>query len=257
MRVKPIKVFALLAVICVGSLLLSAMGDFPAFGDPNSPANAGQLATHYITQVRVETKVPNIVTAVLADYRGFDTMFETVVILVAGLAILAILRRPACESSRRFAEIAAMKSHVDLIQVTTCRLLIPVIQLFALYVIAHGHHSPGGGFQGGVILGASFILMALVNGLRATLLRFSEKKALFLSAVGVIIFAGTGLICMLLGGNFLDYEVLHQILPYTDPVMARSHAMLIVEIGVAFTVMSIMFLIYAVLSSGGEMEGGL
>ncbi len=250
------KLFALITVIITGALLLYASKDFPAWGDPLSPANNSELSRHYITETRVETEVPNIVTAVLADYRGYDTMFETVVIFVAGLGILAVLRQspsagePLPVPRDRFQE-------RDMITIMTCRLTVPLIQLFALYVLAHGHYSPGGGFQGGVMFGASFILIALTGGLSEALKRLSEQRAIFLAALGVLIYAGTGLLCMFLGKNFLDYHILSQWLPDTTAVKARYHAMLIVEIGVAFTVTAIMFTIYATLSSKGRMRGGL
>lgn len=245
-------------IICaaVAALLLSAVDDFPAWGDPQSPANASNISQHFITQTEVETRVPNLVTAVLADYRGYDTLFETVVIFTAGIAIMAVLGlvplngKPAEEPEFRDGD-------RDLIVIHTCRILIPIIQLFALYVVAHGHHSPGGGFQGGVIFGASLILMAIARDLPTALKRLSARRAIILAVVGVLIYAGIGLACLLNGGNFLDYEVLHVLVPGLDPVMARYHSMLGVEIGVAFTVATIMFAIYAVLSSQGRMKGGL
>ncbi|MGY8688497.1 MAG: hydrogen gas-evolving membrane-bound hydrogenase subunit E [Verrucomicrobiales bacterium] len=251
------KLVALITVIITGGLLLYATSDFPAWGNPLSPANASDLSQHYITETRVETEVPNLVTAVLADYRGFDTMFETVVIFVAGLAILSILKRPEDDDSHLLIPVTERHEERDMITIITCQMIVPVIQLFALYVIAHGHYSPGGGFQGGVMLGASYILIALTAGLPEALERLSEQRALFLAALGVAIYAGTGLLCMFLGENFLDYHILSKVLPVASGIQARYHSMLIVEIGVAFTVMSIMFLIYAVLSSKGRMRGGL
>lgn len=254
------KNLALAAVLITGLLLEMATWDFPAWGDPVSPANSSPLSHHYIQNVRVETKVPNMVTAVLADYRGYDTMFEAVVIFVAGIAILAVLRNKneeAVEASiPPLTQPGRPPEGDDLITVMTARLAIPVIQLFALYVVAHGHHSPGGGFQGGVMLGASFILIALTYGLPEALRRFPESRAVLFAGVGILIYAGTGLACQLLGGNFLDYHVLSKVLP-RDEAMARSDAMLVVEIGVAFTVSAIMFLIYANLSSRGRLQGGL
>lgn len=76
----------------VGALLLYGTKDFPAWGDPNSPAST-YLSTHYIENGVQETHVPNLVTAVLGDYRGYDTMFETVVIYCAGMAVVSVLRR--------------------------------------------------------------------------------------------------------------------------------------------------------------------
>ncbi len=249
------KLIALITVLFTGGLLLFATGDLPAWGNPNAPASASELSQYYITQIRETTKVPNMVTAVLADYRGYDTMFETVVIFVAGIGILAVLRGVA--QAPLMPSVSERYEERDMITIMTCRLVVPVLQLFALYVVAHGHHSPGGGFQGGVMLGASFILIGLTSGLPEALKRMSEKRAVFLAGLGVLIYAGTGLICQFMGKNFLDYHILHKILPATDVVMARSHAMLIVEIGVAFTVMAIMFIIYAVLSSRGRMQQGL
>ncbi len=89
---EGLKIFGLLAVTVIGIMLLYAVGDFPDWADPASPASL-HLSPHYITETIEETSVPNIVTSVLADYRGFDTMFETTVILAAGLAVLIILRR--------------------------------------------------------------------------------------------------------------------------------------------------------------------
>ena len=249
------KIFGLIAVTIVGALLLLATGDFPAFGDSESPANEGALSSHFIENGVKETKVPNMVTAVLADYRGFDTMFETVVIFVAGIGIIAVLlsgrQKPVAPVVRPHAD-----NDDDLIIRMTCKLVLPVIQIFALYVVAHGHHSPGGGFQGGVMLGASYILLALSCGLPTAMKHLGERKTIVLAAIGVLVFAGWGLACVLLGGNFLDYSALDGIIPQ-DEQMARSHSMLGVEIGVAFTVTAIMFAIYANLSTRGRLKDGL
>ncbi len=86
------KALALVATLVTGAILLYGTMDFPAFGDPNAPA-AVHLSNNYIEQAVAETHVPNLVTAVLGDYRGYDTMFETVVIYCAGLAVVSVLRR--------------------------------------------------------------------------------------------------------------------------------------------------------------------
>jgi multicomponent Na+:H+ antiporter subunit B len=229
-----------------------------------------------------DTSVPNIVTAVLADYRGYDTMFETIVIFCAGIACIFLLRTrkqkatetrlyrhiptgiilrikkggKLPEESTEFERVDLQWVPYDLIIKTACRLVIPFFQLFALYVIAHGHHSPGGGFQGGVILGATLILYAISHDLRATIKRMREKTVLILSAVGVFIYASTGALCLLLGVNYLDYSGLASILG-VDPVTARSHGILIVEIGVGIAVMAVMVSLYYNLSSVGKQDEGL
>ena len=249
------KLLALISVVITGWLLLSAVGDFPDWGDPNSPANSYRLSQHFVTETFHETAVPNMVTAVLADYRGYDTMFETVVIFTAGIAIISILRRFTSDDADSGSE-QAYEKRPDLIVDTTCRLMIPIIQLFALYVIAHGHHSPGGGFQGGVIFGASFILIALSRDLQAAHKWVPEQRVLNLAGIGILIYAGFGLASMFLGQNFLDYTILHKIMP-ASPIEARYHSMLGVEIGVAFTVTAIMYSIYSNLASKGTLKEGL
>lgn len=144
----------------------------------------------------------------------------------------------------------------NLIIRTAVRLMIPFIQLYGLYVIVHGHYSPGGGFQGGVVLGASFILLALAYDLRTSLCFMSERANAILGNVGVLIYTGTALLCALLGGLFLDYSALDRILPL-GPVEWRSLGIFVVEVGVGIAVMSIMASLFWDLGSGGEMDEGL
>ena len=86
------KSLALLATLITGALLLYSTADFAAWGDPQSPPNRN-VSVRYVEQAVKETHVPNIVTAVLGDYRGYDTMFELVVIYCAGMAVMGVLRR--------------------------------------------------------------------------------------------------------------------------------------------------------------------
>ncbi|MEK7828346.1 MAG: Na(+)/H(+) antiporter subunit B [Deltaproteobacteria bacterium] len=136
---------------------------------------------------------------------------------------------------------------------TVCRLLIPPIQLFALYVIAHGHYSPGGGFQGGCILGASFILMVIAYDIKEAKRMMSEKVNTILSSLGVIIYSGIGIVCLVLSANYLDYGILNKIMPVTI-AEARALGIFGVEVGVGITVMAVMVSIFLNLASGGEHE---
>jgi multicomponent Na+:H+ antiporter subunit B len=141
----------------------------------------------------------------------------------------------------------------DIIVKTVCRILIPLVQLFGLYVIAHGHGSPGGGFQGGCILAASFILLLVAFDLAEAKKRFSEKLNNFFNSFGVFIYAWTGWMCLLLGGNYLDYGRLSKILP-VDSVHARYYGVFAVEVGVGITVMAIMVSLFIDLITGGKHE---
>jgi multicomponent Na+:H+ antiporter subunit B len=276
-----LRLLGFITVVLLGGLLFHLSLDFPDLGDASSPA-ATHVSPYYIEHTMEDTSVPNIVTAVLADYRGYDTLFETAVIFSAGLACFFLMRisertAPKArfyrhlptgltlriekggkipEDTREFERIDSVWVPYDVIITMTCRLVVPFIQLFALYVIAHGHHSPGGGFQGGVIFGAAIILYAISNNLRRTLRRMSERMSALFGSVGVIIYGGTGMLCLLLGAGFLDYRGMASLLG-VDPVSARSYSILIVETGVGLAVTAVMVWIYYNLSSAGKQDEGL
>jgi multicomponent Na+:H+ antiporter subunit B len=79
-------------VVVTGLALIYGTIDMPNFGDPNAPANL-HVAPRYIQKTVEETGVPNMVTAVLASYRGYDTLGETTVIFTAGICVIFLLRR--------------------------------------------------------------------------------------------------------------------------------------------------------------------
>lgn len=81
---------ALATVTLVGAALAYATIDMPAFGDPEAPANA-YVGQAYVERTPQDIEVPNVVTAVLASYRGFDTLGETMVVFTAGLAVILLL----------------------------------------------------------------------------------------------------------------------------------------------------------------------
>ncbi|HIE07834.1 MAG TPA: Na(+)/H(+) antiporter subunit B, partial [Desulfarculaceae bacterium] len=139
----------------------------------------------------------------------------------------------------------------NLIVKTDIRLFTPFIQIYGLYVIAHGHYSPGGGFQGGVILAASVILLTLAFGLRKTMTKITEKLTVMLCSTGVLIYGGIGLLCLLLGGNFLDYQKLDIFLKVGAPE-ARSLGILGIEIGIGIAVMACMISIFYDIATGGD-----
>lgn len=144
----------------------------------------------------------------------------------------------------------------NLIIRVSARILVPFIQLFGLYVIVHGHYSPGGGFQGGVLLGASFILLALAFDLKTSLHFFPARKNVFFGNLGALIYTGTALLCALVGGLFLDYSAL-EVFFAMGPEEWRSFGIFIVEVGVGLAVMSIMLSLYWDISSNGDLDEGL
>ncbi|MDY0110087.1 MAG: Na(+)/H(+) antiporter subunit B [Candidatus Krumholzibacteria bacterium] len=126
--------------------------------------------------------------------------------------------------------------------------LAPLIQIIGLYVFFHGHYSPGGGFQGGVLLAASIILLRMGLGFANTQTVMPSGWTVPLGAVGGLIYIGTGFFAVLCGGNFLDYGVFP--MPWLDPPHLHSYGILFIEVGVTLTVMSTLVAIFDHLLDG-------
>jgi multicomponent Na+:H+ antiporter subunit B len=129
------------------------------------------------------------------------------------------------------------------------KLLIPLIMLFALYVQFHGDYGPGGGFQAGVIFGAAVILYALMFGLEAAKRIFPPRVLEIFVAFGILLYGGVGIDAILLGGNFLDYDVLAH-----DPVHGQHLGILLVELGVGITVASVMASLFFLFAGRGRSD---
>lgn len=130
------------------------------------------------------------------------------------------------------------------------RLLAPLIMLFAAYVVAHGHYSPGGGFQGGVILAAALILVRLVRG-GGTEWGLTRERALFLASAGVLFYASIGFLSLFGAGQYLDYDALPLDLP---PVRLHAVGSFGIELGVAMGVVGVMVLIFDTLVAWGQRD---
>lgn len=131
-----------------------------------------------------------------------------------------------------------MRDHPVLRVVT--RLMVPYILLYALYVQFHGDYGPGGGFQAGVIFSVAVILYSLVFDLDAARRAVPPRAVYVLIPLGLLIYIGTGIAALLLGGEFLNYGALDG----HDPVHGQHLGILLVELGVGITVSAVMLSIY-------------
>jgi len=231
---RQISIMPLALTLLVGAVLIWGSFALPPFGTANAPIHE-HVAPRYIETI-AETGVPNMVTAVLADYRSFDTLGETTVVMVAGIGVMLLLR-----GARRRVDRAPTTSamSLDLVLAVGIRLIVPFIFLFALYVQFHGDYGPGGGFQAGVIAAAAVILVAITFGLRAARLVAPRPVIERLIPLGVLIFAGTGIVSLFFGENFLNYRVLAG-----DALAARHLGIFLVEAGVLITVFGAMIALF-------------
>ena len=135
----------------------------------------------------------------------------------------------------------------NLILRVVSKFIIPLIFLFALYVQFHGDFGPGGGFQAGVIFSAAIILYALVFGVDKAKRVITPYVLRLLASLGVLIYAGTGVATIVLGGNFLEYGVLA-----SSQVAGQHLGILVIELGVGITVMSVMLIIFFAFAERGQ-----
>ena len=238
--------------------LVLGMAELPEFGDPASPAST-HVSPRFIEDAAAETGAANMVTAVLADYRGYDTLGEAAVIFAAGLGCLVILAAAGAGPTCR----PAGMSHPfgSVILDAAARILVPVVLVFAVYVLIHGHISPGGGFQGGVLFGSGLIMMRLVWGPahgggapRPEVPAFgpSLRGSLVLACIGILAYVGIGLAAMAFGGEFLNYGTL----PLgSDPAHVRELATLAIEAAVFLTVAGTVGVLFDTISIGMRENG--
>ena len=119
------------------------------------------------------------------------------------------------------------------------KLMIAFMLVFALYVQFHGDFGPGGGFQAGVIAAAAIIFYAIIYGLPAARAVVPDWLVEVMVAAGVLLYAGVGVVGLLLGGNYLDYFVLDR-----DPVAGQHRGIFWVELGVLITVAGVMLKVF-------------
>lgn len=227
-----------LVVLATGGTLVWAAQDLPDFGDPDTPVQTHPITEVYLRDSQVDVDVPNTVTAVLASYRGLDTLGELVVILTAGVAVLALLGPLTREETARPREVLDLADYRVLRVVSS--VLIPFIFLFGLYVLFHGDYGAGGGFQAGVIFAAGFVLYSLIFGVDKAQGVLPRSALWALIPFGVLLYAGVGVVSMLHGDAFLDYDSLNP----GHPSHGQHLGILLVETAIGITVAAVMTAIF-------------
>ncbi|MDY0191516.1 MAG: Na(+)/H(+) antiporter subunit B [Desulfuromonas sp.] len=248
---------ALMVVAVTGAVLVYGTMDLPAFGDPDSAIHR-HMAVRFIVDSPQEVGPPNVVTSVLASYRGYDTLGETTVIFTAGIALVALLgfnRRKEFKVRLSGAQITSVPEvplssapkvpNADyLVLRIVGKMFIPLIMLFALYVQFHGDYGPGGGFQAGVIFASAIMLYAMIFNVETAMRVVTPTALRLLAVLGLLLYGGVGVLCMLLGGNFLDYNVLAH-----APLHGQHLGIFLIELGVGITVFAIMVTMFYALGN--------
>lgn len=237
-------------LICLSFILvLTYMGlELPNYGDENTPLQTG-VTKYYLENTGQDIGVPSFVAAILASYRGYDTLGETSVILIAGISVLLVLSK-RMDPSLHENDIeenkngAILKLYPIIKHITT--FLVPYIILYSLYIQLNGESSPGGGFQAGVIFASSLIAYDLVYGNQKLNRYFSINILISIAVLGTMLYGMTGAISLFFNDNFLDY---YSLTNFTNNKLLAQHiGIFAVEIGIGLTVSSVMYLIYSLFS---------
>ncbi len=239
------KPLSFVVVTVAALVVIYATFDKPRLGDPEAPAQV-HVAPWYLENTPVYIDIPNVVTAVLGSYRGYDTLGEVFVVFTAGIGVLFLLGGGSVRGSLSNAGPNEGLRH-HLIPRVVGRVLIPFILLFGLYVQFHGEYGPGGGFQAGAIIAAGLILYALLEGEQRALAVVPQGALLVLMAVGPLIYVAVGVAGMLLGGNFLDYSPLS-----SNPVKGQQLGIILIEAGVGITVTGVLLAIFHAFAARGR-----
>ncbi len=184
------KLFVLITLALLVAMLLPLALDVKPFD--KLPA----VSQKYVREGPVELGGQNLVTSVIVTYRGLDTLGEIAVLFIATAGIGFFLRRKSSSKNER--------SKASALVTTGAAFLVPIILLFGVYIFLHGHLTPGGGFQGGVVIASGILLFILANHdskINTHLLHWVES----LSGVFYVIIGIFGLV---LAGGFLDNRIL-------------------------------------------------
>jgi multicomponent Na+:H+ antiporter subunit B len=229
---------SLVVVTSATLVVLYATFDKPLFGDPGAPVHQ-HVAPWYLEKTPEYIDIPNVVTAVLGSFRGYDTLGEVFVVFTAGIGVMFLLSAHSGGANRRKQEASGIGLREHLIPRVVGRLLVPFILLFGLYVQFHGDYGPGGGFQAGALIAAAFILYALVEGEERTLAALPQSWLNALMVSGALLYGGVGLAGIVLGSSFLDYSVLS-----ADPIAGQHLGIILIEAGVGMTVTGVLLSIF-------------
>jgi multicomponent Na+:H+ antiporter subunit B len=200
------RVIALLFIGALGALLIYVVASMPPMGDPQTPT-ATHVIPRYLEKAEEEAHTENVITGIILNYRGYDTMGEVTVIFCALAAVLAVLGRERRGRIHGFVDRSSVPSST--IVRTMVRFIVPFIILFSVYTILHGEISPGGGFQGGAIIGGSMIIFTTIFGLYESSRRVPQKVRAPLEGSAVMTFFLVGTLGLVGGGNFLTYAWPH------------------------------------------------
>ena len=232
---------ALLCVVIIYFMLMTVSG-LPKFGQADNPTN-NEVVERYVEKGMEETGAVNVVAGVILDYRAFDTLGESHVLFTAVIAVFTLLLADK-EEKETIEEGQIMKQ--DNILRNTAIFIVPLTVLFGIYVILNGHLGPGGGFSGGAIIGAAFIIYAMAFGFSGIEKFLTLKTFRIIVLCALIFYSGAKCYSFFCGANEL-----HSIFePGTPGMILSSGLILPLNIAVGIVVACTMYGFYSIFKRG-------
>ena len=235
------------AIVFIVSMLFTVKM-LPDIGEVNNPTN-NEVTEKYLKDASWETGSLNAVSGMILDYRAFDTLGESCVLFVATTAVFIMLRRDE-DSPDGLPTKHLVRKHEpieDPILKKSFEFLIPAIFVFGIYVILNGHLSPGGGFSGGAILGAAFILYLNAYGLEKTERFINSKTYLTFSVCALMFYALAKSYVFFIGPNHIE-----SVIPVlADGSILASGLILPLNIAVGIVVSNTVYALFIMFRRGG------
>ncbi|MDY6788282.1 MAG: MnhB domain-containing protein [candidate division WOR-3 bacterium] len=182
-RFVAVIIFAFLSILLM--IFMFEISDFSHLSSGN--------ASFVLSRNLSDFNIPNIVTSVVTQYRGYDTIGEITILFLAVTGIYMLISAMGLKSTGKLLEPAGN------IVKSASIILFPIIMIFGIYIIVNGHLSPGGGFQGGAVIGSGMLLLFLSDRRR----EISSRASHAVESMAVIIILLIGLIGIYTANIFL------------------------------------------------------
>ena len=205
-------------------------GFFPNFGEVSNFVPY-QVADYYTLNTKAQIGINSITTAILADYRAFDTFLETLVMLIVLVGSIKLVP-----------QLKISKFTTDFFQQKILQISLPITLILSFYILLNGKLTPGGGFQFGAMIASILVIFFLVKKKEIT--RINSSIFLYLSVLGVMMYLATGIYSIILGDNLFTYNNFA-----TNQHKAHQIAIFIIEIGIGITIAAVCCLLVIIIFS--------
>jgi len=197
------KKFFVITLLAALGYYLTATFVYMPFGENRmgAPVDEQTVGAYYLNQTPEVSKVSNVITAIVVNYRGFDTLGEVTVLFLASAGLASILYRRKEEGEE---EVERLNQPSSSLLQTGSKFLFPLVVLLGIYVFIHGHLTPGGGFQGGAIIATGFLLMLIAY----KKYHVSHGMLTWVESLAGILFVTIGIWGLVTGGTFLENSFL-------------------------------------------------